>query len=121
MIEQKITHGAKPGHGGVLPDNKNTEEIARIRHLTPHTKVVSPPYHTAFDTPLGMIKFIGELRELSGGKPVGCRITIGHKAEFMSICKAMMHPDTYPDFITIDGGEGGTAAAPAEVTTYAGT
>jgi len=120
MIELKISQGAKPGHGGVLPAIKNTEEIARIRHLTPHTKVVSPPYHTAFDTPLGMIKFIGELRELSGGKPVGFKITIGHKAEFISICKAMIHLDIYPDFITIDGGEGGTGAAPAEFTNYLG-
>src|SRR5690625_2599752 len=71
MIELKISQGAKPGHGGILPASKNSEEIARIRHILPHTKVVSPPYHSAFSTPMGMVKFIKELRDLSGGKPVG--------------------------------------------------
>lgn len=120
MIELKISQGAKPGHGGVLPAVKNTEEIAAIRHVMPHTKIVSPPFHTAFNTPLEMIQFIQKLRELSGGKPVGFKITIGHKAEFISICQAMIHLDTYPDFITVDGGEGGTGAAPAEFTNYLG-
>lgn len=120
MIELKISQGAKPGHGGVLPAIKNTEEIAKIRHVQPHTRIVSPPYHTAFSTPLEMIQFIKKLRELSGGKPVGFKITIGHKSEFISICQAMIHLDTYPDFITVDGGEGGTGAAPAEFTNYLG-
>ncbi|MCC6384026.1 MAG: FMN-binding glutamate synthase family protein [Bacteroidia bacterium] len=120
MIELKISQGAKPGHGGILPASKNTEEIASIRHVKPHMKIASPPYHTAFDSPLGMVKFIQRLRELSGGKPVGFKICIGHKAEFISICNAMVHLDIYPDFITVDGGEGGTGAAPQEFSNYLG-
>lgn len=120
MIELKISQGAKPGHGGILPASKNTEEIAKIRHIKPHTVVASPPYHSAFNTPLEMIQFIQKLRELSGGKPVGFKLCIGHKAEFISICKAMIHLDIYPDFITIDGGEGGTGAAPQEFSNYLG-
>lgn len=120
MIELKISQGAKPGHGGILPASKNSEEIARIRHITPHTKVVSPPYHTAFNTPLEMVDFIQELRELSGGKPVGFKLCIGHKSEFISICKAMIEKDIYPDFIAVDGGEGGTGAAPPEFSNYVG-
>ncbi len=120
MIELKISQGAKPGHGGILPASKNTEEIARIRHVKPHTKVASPPYHSAFNTPLEMIQFIQKLREYSGGKPVGFKLCIGHKAEFISICKAMIHLDIYPDFITVDGGEGGTGAAPQEFSNYIG-
>ncbi len=120
MIELKISQGAKPGHGGILPASKNTEEIAKIRHVKPFTQVASPPYHTAFDTPLERIQFIDKLRQLSGGKPVGFKICIGHKAEFISICKAMIHLDIYPDFITVDGGEGGTGAAPQEFSNYIG-
>src|SRR5699024_5038460 len=120
MIELKISQGAKPGHGGILPARKNSVEIAKIRHVVPHTKVASPPYHSAFSTPLEMMKFIQQLRELSGGKPVGFKICIGHKSEFISICKAMIHLDTYPDFITVDGGEGGTGAAPQEFSNYVG-
>ncbi len=120
MIELKISQGAKPGHGGILPASKNNEEIAKIRHVEPHTKVVSPPYHTAFNTPLEMIGFIKKLRDLSGGKPVGFKLCIGYKSEFISICQAMIELDTYPDFITIDGGEGGTGAAPQEFSNYMG-
>src|SRR5690625_3243127 len=120
MIELKISQGAKPGHGGILPASKNSEEIARIRHILPHTKVVSPPYHSAFNTPMGMVKFIKQLRDLSGGKPVGFKICIGHKSEFISICQAMVEQDTYPDFIAVDGGEGGTGAAPPEFSNYVG-
>ncbi|MCO5260561.1 MAG: FMN-binding glutamate synthase family protein [Crocinitomicaceae bacterium] len=120
MIELKISQGAKPGHGGILPAVKNTEEIAKIRHVEPHTKVASPPYHTAFNTPTEMVKFIQQLRELSGGKPVGFKLCIGHKAEFISICKAMIELDIYPDYIAVDGGEGGTGAAPQEFTNYLG-
>src|SRR5690606_34727084 len=120
MIELKISQGAKPGHGGILPASKNSEEIARIRHVKPHTKVASPPYHSAFNTPLEMIQFIQKLREYSGGKPVGFKLCIGHKAAFISICKAMIHLDIYPDFITVDGGEGGTGAAPQEFSNYIG-
>lgn len=120
MIELKISQGAKPGHGGILPASKNSEEIARIRHILPHTKVMSPPYHSAFSTPMGMVKFIQKLRELSGGKPVGFKLCIGHKSEFISICQAMIELDTYPDFIAVDGGEGGTGAAPPEFSNYVG-
>jgi glutamate synthase domain-containing protein 2 len=120
MIELKISQGAKPGHGGILPASKNNEEIARIRHVTPHTKVESPPYHTAFHSPIEMVKFIQQLRELSGGKPVGFKLCIGYKYEFIAICKAMIHLDIYPDFITVDGGEGGTGAAPQEFSNYIG-
>src|SRR5690554_3500877 len=91
MIELKLSQGAKPGHGGILPASKNTEEIARIRHIKPHTLVASPPFHSAFDTPLEMIQFIKKLRDLSGGKPVGFKLCIGHKSEFIAICKAMIH------------------------------
>lgn len=120
MIELKMSQGAKPGHGGILPASKNSEEIGRIRHIKPHTKVISPPYHSAFDTPLEMIKFLKKLRDLSGGKPVGFKICIGHKSEFVSICQAMIELDTYPDYIAIDGGEGGTGAAPPEFSNYVG-
>lgn len=120
MIELKISQGAKPGHGGILPAAKNSEEIARIRHIEPHTKVMSPPYHSAFDTPMKMVKFIKKLRDLSGGKPVGFKLCIGHKSEFISICQAMIELDIYPDYIAVDGGEGGTGAAPPEFSNYVG-
>lgn len=120
MIELKISQGAKPGHGGILPASKNSEEIAKIRHVTPNTAVISPPYHTAFNSPLELVQFIHKLRQLSGGKPTGFKLCIGHKAEFVSICKAMIHLDIYPDFITVDGGEGGTGAAPQEFSNYLG-
>lgn len=120
MIELKISQGAKPGHGGILPASKNSKEIARIRHIKPHTLVASPPYHSAFDTPIEMVKFIKELRDLSGGKPVGFKLCIGHKSEFIAICKAMIHLDIYPDYIAVDGGEGGTGAAPPEFSNYVG-
>ncbi len=120
MIELKISQGAKPGHGGILPAIKNTEEIAKIRHIEPHTVVESPPYHKAFNTPKEMVLFIKKLRDLSGGKPVGFKLCIGYKSEFISICQAMIELDIYPDFITIDGGEGGTGAAPQEFSNYMG-
>ncbi len=120
MIELKISQGAKPGHGGILPASKNTPEIAAIRHIKPHTLVASPPYHSAFSTPKEMVLFIKKLRDLSGGKPVGFKLCIGHKSEFIAICKAMIALDIYPDFITVDGGEGGTGAAPQEFSNYVG-
>ncbi len=121
MIELKLSQGAKPGHGGILPAKKNTPEIAAIRHVKPYTTVFSPPYHSAFDSPRGLVQFIQELRSLSGGKPVGFKICIGRKSEFIGICKAMVELDMYPDFITVDGGEGGTGAAPQEFSNYVGT
>lgn len=120
MIELKISQGAKPGHGGILPAAKNSEEIGRIRHIRPHTKVVSPPFHSAFNTPIEMVKFIQKLRDLSGGKPVGFKLVIGHKSEFISICQAMIELDIYPDYIDVDGGDGGTGAAPPEFSNYVG-
>lgn len=120
MIEIKISQGAKPGHGGILPAKKNTPEIAAIRHVEPYTIVYSPPFHSAFSTPLELVQFIQDLRVASGGKPVGFKLCIGHKSEFIGICKAMIELDLYPDFITVDGGEGGTGAAPQEFSNYVG-
>ena len=120
MIEIKLSQGAKPGHGGILPAKKNTPEIAAIRHVKPYTTVYSPPYHSAFTTPKELVQFIQDLREASGGKPVGFKLCIGHKSEFIAICKAMVELDLYPDFITVDGGEGGTGAAPQEFSNSVG-
>ena len=114
MIEIKISQGAKPGHGGILPASKNTKEIAAIRHVKPHTDVHSPPKHTAFEDAEGLMHFIQKLRDLSGGKPVGFKICIGKKDEFKDLCEAMVTLGIKPDFISIDGGEGGTGAAPIE-------
>ncbi|MCC7526305.1 MAG: FMN-binding glutamate synthase family protein, partial [Chitinophagaceae bacterium] len=120
MIELKLSQGAKPGHGGILPAKKNTPEIAAIRHVQPYTTVFSPPFHSAFDSPKTMMQFIQQLRTLSGGKPVGFKLCIGKKSEFVGVCKAMVELDIYPDFITVDGGEGGTGAAPQEFSNYVG-
>jgi glutamate synthase domain-containing protein 2 len=120
MIEVKLSQGAKPGHGGILPAKKNTPEVAAIRLVKPGTTVFSPPFHSAFSTPKEMILFIQRLRELSGGKPVGFKLCVGRKSEFISICKAMVELDLYPDFITVDGGEGGTGAAPPEFSNFVG-
>lgn len=120
MIELKLSQGAKPGHGGILPAKKNTPEIAAIRGVKAGTTVFSPPFHSAFSTPRELILFIKRMRELSGGKPVGFKLCIGRKSEFISICKAMVELDTYPDFITVDGGEGGTGAAPPEFSNFVG-
>jgi glutamate synthase domain-containing protein 2 len=114
MIEIKLSQGAKPGHGGILPAAKNTKEIAAIRHVKPHTEILSPPAHTAFTSAEGLMHFIKQLRELSGGKPVGFKVCIGKKSEFIDICEAMITTGITPDFISIDGGEGGTGAAPIE-------
>ena len=121
MIEIKLSQGAKPGHGGILPAAKLTEEIARIRNVPMGADVVSPPAHTAFSTPLGLLEFVAKLRELSGGKPVGFKLCIGRRDEFLGICKAMLERQIYPDFITVDGAEGGTGAAPTEMTNSVGT
>lgn len=120
MIEIKLSQGAKPGHGGILPAYKNTPEIARIRGVEPHTQVDSPARHKAFSTPLEMMDFISELRDLSGGKPIGIKLALGRKSEFIAICKAMHKTGIMPDFITVDGGEGGTGAAPLEYTNSIG-
>ena len=120
MIELKLSQGAKPGHGGILPARKVTSEIAKIRGIPEGKDVLSPPYHRAFSTPDQLMRFMEQMRSLSGGKPVGFKLCIGHKAEFVSICKAMIKTGIKPDFITIDGGEGGTGAAPLEFSNSVG-
>jgi glutamate synthase domain-containing protein 2 len=114
MIEIKLSQGAKPGHGGVLPAEKNTQQIANIRGVEPHTLILSPPSHSAFSDAKGLVHFIKHLRELSNGKPIGFKLCIGNTSEFESICHEMIAEDCYPDFITVDGAEGGTGAAPLE-------
>lgn len=121
MIEIKLSQGAKPGHGGILPAAKLTEEIAAIRHVPMGADVVSPPAHSAFSTPTELLQFVKQLRELSGGKPIGFKLCIGRHDEFLGICKAMIETGITPDFITVDGGEGGTGAAPTEMTNSVGT
>jgi glutamate synthase domain-containing protein 2 len=121
MIEIKLSQGAKPGHGGILPAIKLTQEIANIRHVPMGKDVLSPAAHSSFSDPKGLLEFVKKLRQLSGGKPVGFKLCIGIKSEFLGICKAMLETGITPDFITIDGGEGGTGAAPAEFTNSTGT
>ena len=120
MIEIKLSQGAKPGHGGVLPGAKVSPEIAEARGVPQGVDCVSPARHSAFSTPIEMMGFITKLRELSGGKPVGFKLCIGHPWEFLAICKAMIATETYPDFIVVDGAEGGTGAAPLEFTDHVG-
>lgn len=114
MIELKLSQGAKPAHGGLLLGNKISPEIAEIRLIQVGVDCVSPPSHAEFDSPIGLLEFIKQLRTLSGGKPVGFKMCLGRRSEFLSICKAMLKTGIKPDFITIDGAEGGTGAAPQE-------
>lgn len=116
MIELKLSQGAKPGHGGILPAQKNTPEIAAIRKVEPYTTVASPPAHSAFGDVFELLSFIQQLRIASGGKPIGIKLCIGEKEEFSELCRAMLVTKIYPDFIAIDGAEGGTGAAPLEFT-----
>ncbi|MEA1787425.1 FMN-binding glutamate synthase family protein [Arenibacter sp. GZD96] len=120
MIEIKLSQGAKPGHGGILPAAKNTVEIATIRGVKPFTDVLSPPYHTAFNNAEGLLHFVQQLRDLSQGKPIGFKLCVGSPSEFEEICDAMLKTQILPDFITVDGGEGGTGAAPVEFTNSLG-
>ncbi len=120
MIEIKFSQGAKPGHGGILPKQKVTKEISEIRLVPMGADIISPPFHSAFTTPLEFVHFVKKLRLLSGGKPIGMKICIGNKSEFISICKAMVQEKIFLDFITVDGGEGGTGAAPLEFSDHAG-
>ncbi len=120
MIEIKFSQGAKPGHGGILPKEKVTDEIAAIRLVEKGKDILSPPMHSAFTTPLELMEFVKILRKGSGGKPVGIKLCIGNKSEFIAICKAMVETRTYLDFITVDGGEGGTGAAPQEYSDHVG-
>lgn len=120
MIEIKLSQGAKPGHGGVLPGPKVTPEIAEARKVEPWQDCLSPAAHSSFSTPIGLLEWIAQLRQLSGGKPVGIKLCIGHPHEVMALCKAMIETDITPDFIVVDGGEGGTGAAPQELTDNVG-
>jgi glutamate synthase domain-containing protein 2 len=120
MIELKLSQGAKPGHGGVLPGPKVTAEIAAARGVPVGVDCVSPASHSAFDSPASMMRFIEELRRLSGGKPVGFKLCIGHPWEWFAIAKAMLETKLLPDFIVVDGAEGGTGAAPLEFTDHVG-
>ena len=120
MIELKLSQGAKPGHGGVLPGPKVTPEIAIARGVPAGLDCVSPASHGAFKTPVEMMHFIDKLRRLSGGKPTGFKLCIGHPWEWFAICKAMLDTGILPDFIVVDGGEGGTGAAPLEFTDHVG-
>ncbi len=121
MIEIKLSQGAKPGHGGILPARKVTPEIAATRGVPMGQDCVSPSCHAAFSTPLELMAFIDQLRVLSGGKPVGFKLCLGQPWEFMGIVKAMRETGIVPDFIVVDGGEGGTGAAPVEFSDHIGT
>lgn len=121
MIEIKLSQGAKPGHGGILPKSKISEEIAQIRGVSREHDCVSPAQHSTFSTPIEMMHFIQQLRELSGGKPVGFKLCIGQPWQFMSIVKAMLETQIVPDFIVVDGSEGGSGAAPIELIDHVGT
>jgi len=121
MIEIKISQGAKPGHGGVLPGAKVTPEIARVRGIPVGVDCISPPYHSAFSTPVELLEFVSRLRDLSRGKPVGFKLCLGEPTEFLAVCKAMIETGVTPDFVVVDGAEGGTGAAPLELSNYVGT
>ncbi len=120
MVELKLSQGAKPGHGGVLPGAKVTAEIAQTRGVPQGKDCISPARHSAFSTPVEMMRFIAEMRRLSGGKPAGFKLCIGHEWEFLALCKAMLETGIYPDFIVVDGKEGGTGAAPLEFIDHIG-
>ena len=120
MVEIKVSQGAKPGYGAMLPASKNTKEIAKYRDIDPHEDVESPPNHSAFSNHLEMINFIDELRTLSNGKPIGIKLCIGNEAEFEEMIKSFVEKNSYPDFITIDGAEGGTGAAHLEALHWVG-
>lgn len=121
MIEIKLSQGAKPGHGGLLPGSKVTEEIAKVREIEVGQDCASPASHPEFDTPVGLLEFVQQLRDLTDGKPVGFKLCLGRRDEFMGICKAMLETGIRPDFITVDGAEGGTGAAPTEFQDSLGT
>jgi glutamate synthase domain-containing protein 2 len=120
MVEQQLSQGAKPGHGGVLPAPKVSHEISLTRGVPMGQDCISPSRHSAFSTPVEMMRFIAEMRRLSGGKPAGFKLCLGHEWEFLAICKAMLETGIYPDFIVVDGKEGGTGAAPMEFLDHIG-
>lgn len=120
MVSLKLSQGAKPGIGGVLPGPKVTEEIAEIRGIPVGKTCISPPNHRVFSTPIELLQFIAKMRELSGGKPAGFKLCVGSRTEFLAICKAMIETGITPDFIIVDGSEGGTGAAPLEFEDHVG-
>lgn len=120
MVEIKLSQGAKPGHGGLLPGSKVTEEIAEVRQIPAHQDCLSPRGHSAFSTPCEMLEFAAGLRDLSGGKPVGIKLCVGHPHEVMAVMKAMLKTGIHLDFIVVDGAEGGTGAAPLELSDWVG-
>jgi glutamate synthase domain-containing protein 2 len=120
MIEIKLSQGAKPGHGGILPGEKVNAEVAAIRGVRIGQTVHSPPMHSAFQGPVGLLRFVERLRHLSGGKPVGFKLCVGQPVEFLAIVKAMLETGIVPDFVTVDGAEGGTGAAPLEFSNSVG-
>ncbi|MGW4983865.1 FMN-binding glutamate synthase family protein [Streptomyces mirabilis] len=120
-VSLKLSQGAKPGIGGVLPGAKVNAEIAKVRDVPQGQTVISPPYHSVFATPRELVQFIARMRELSGGKPAGFKLCPGSRRQFLAVCKAMLEEGTAPDFIIVDGGEGGTGAAPLEFADHVGT
>jgi glutamate synthase domain-containing protein 2 len=120
-IEIKLSQGAKPGHGGILPGAKVTPEIAEARRVPVGVDCISPSGHSEFSTPVGLLEFVDRLRTLSGGKPIGFKLCVGRFEEVFAICKAMLETGIAPDFITVDGSEGGTGAAPIEFSDRLGT
>ncbi|MER8011850.1 FMN-binding glutamate synthase family protein [Streptomyces sp. NPDC094149] len=119
-VSLKLSQGAKPGIGGVLPGAKVNAEIAKVRDVPEGKTVISPPYHRVFSTPRELVRFIARMRELSGGKPTGFKLCVGSRRQFLAVCKAMLAAGTAPDFIIVDGGEGGTGAAPLEFADHVG-
>jgi glutamate synthase domain-containing protein 2 len=120
MVEIKLSQGAKPGHGGVLPAAKVSAEIATIRGVPAGKDCISPARHSAFSTPIDLLRLLADMRRWSGGKPVGFKLCIGHPWEFLAICKAMLETGICPDFVVVDGTEGGTGAAPLEFMDHLG-
>ncbi|MEV6995722.1 FMN-binding glutamate synthase family protein [Streptomyces sp. NPDC093228] len=119
-VSLKLSQGAKPGIGGVLPGAKVDAQIARVRDVPVGRTVVSPPYHRVFATPRELVRFVARMRELSGGKPAGFKLCVGSRRQFLAVCKAMLEEGTAPDFIVVDGAEGGTGAAPLEFADHVG-
>ncbi|MFJ7150855.1 FMN-binding glutamate synthase family protein [Streptomyces sp. NPDC100445] len=120
-VSLKLSQGAKPGIGGVLPGAKVNAEIAKVRGVPEGRTVISPPYHRVFSTPRELVRFVARMRELSGGKPAGFKLCVGSRRQFLAVCKAMLEEGVTPDFIVVDGGEGGTGAAPLEFADHMGT
>jgi len=120
MVELKLSQGAKPSHGGILPASKNTQEIADIRGIEPHVDVISPPFHNEFNDAKSMLRFIKTLRDYSGGLPIGIKLCVGDELEIKELINEMKESDIYPDYIAVDGGEGGTGAAPMVFTNHIG-